>query len=145
MRAVIQRVKEASVSIDNKIYSSINEGILVLLGVEKNDDITSAEFLANKITKLRIFNDNEGKMNLSIKDIDGEILVVSQFTITSDCKKGTRPSFDNAAAPKEANYLYEEFVNLIKRQNIVTKTGVFAANMEIKLINDGPVTFVLKK
>lgn len=145
MKAVIQRVKNASVSIENEIYSSINDGIVVLLGVEKCDDTDNAEALAKKIVNLRIFNDENSKMNLSVKDTKGSILVVSQFTVTSDCKKGTRPSFDNAAAPDVANSLYEYFVQTIKNMGIEVKTGVFAAKMQVLLVNDGPVTFVLNK
>lgn len=145
MKVLLQRVKRASVTIENNIYSEINQGILVFLGVEKNDSDSQAEFLASKISNLRIFNDSEGKMNLSIKDISGEILVVSQFTLASSCKKGTRPSFDNAKPPTEANEIYEKFISFVKQNNISVKTGVFGAMMDIELINDGPVTFILTK
>ena len=145
MKALIQRVKRAKVKIDDVIYSEIEQGILIFLGVEKNDTEGHAEFLASKISKLRIFDDEEGKMNLSVKDITGEILVVSQFTLASDCKKGTRPSFDNAKKPDEAKEIYEKFISFVKQNNISVKTGVFGAIMEIELINDGPVTFVLTK
>lgn len=145
MQAVIQRVKSASVSIDSTVYSSIGQGILVLLGVEKGDTKKEAEFLANKITKLRIFEDTEEKMNLSVKDINGEILVVSQFTLAGDCKKGTRPSFDNAATPDIANDLYELFNEYLIKNGVKVKTGKFRAMMDVKLINDGPVTFILSK
>lgn len=145
MKAVIQRVKSASVTIENELYSQINQGILILLGVEKNDTKEEADFLVNKIQKLRIFEDENKKMNLSITDINGEILVVSQFTLAGDCKKGTRPSFDNAKNPQEANELYEYFVTELKKSNLSVKTGVFRAMMDVSLINDGPVTFILEK
>ena len=144
MKGLIQRVKRASVTIDGKLYSEINQGILVLLGVEKGDDKTNAEKLADKICKLRIFEDENGKMNKSITDVNGEILVVSQFTLAGDCKKGTRPSFDKAEAPQIANELYEYFNKLITEKNIPVKTGVFGAMMEVELINDGPVTFMVE-
>ena len=144
MKALLQRVKSASVTINGEIYSQINKGILVLLGVEKNDTKKEAEYLANKISKLRIFEDENEKMNLSINDVNGEILVVSQFTLAGECKKGTRPSFDNAKNPTEANELYEYFVSEIKKNNIPVKTGKFRAMMDVELINDGPVTFLLE-
>lgn len=145
MKAVIQRVKKASVSIDDNIHSQIQQGILVLLGVEKGDNEEAAKFLADKICKLRIFEDHNEKMNLSIKDIEGEILVVSQFTLAGNCKKGTRPSFDNSEEPQKANALYEKFTKHIKDNNVKTKTGQFGAMMDVELINDGPVTFILEK
>ncbi len=145
MKALIQRVKCASVTINNELYSSINKGILVLLGVEKNDEKENTEKLAQKISVLRIFEDENDKMNLSIKDVQGEILVVSQFTLCGDCKKGTRPSFDKAAAPDKAVELYEYFVKCINDYNIPVKTGKFRAMMDVELINDGPVTFMLEK
>lgn len=144
MKAVIQRVKSASVSINNQLYSKISQGILVLLGVEKNDTKQNANYLADKILKLRIFEDENEKMNFSIKDIQGEILVVSQFTLAGDCKKGTRPSFDNAKNPNEANELYEYFVSQLKNSGLKIETGKFRAMMDIELINDGPVTFILE-
>ena len=144
MKAVIQRVKSASVSINNQLYSKISQGILVLLGVEKNDTKQNANYLADKILKLRIFEDENEKMNFSIKDIQGEILVVSQFTLAGDCKKGTRPSFDNAKNPNEANELYEYFVSQLKNSGLKIETGKFRAMMDVELINDGPVTFILE-
>ena len=144
MKAVIQRVKSASVSINNQLYSKISQGILVLLGVEKNDTKQNADYLADKILKLRIFEDENEKMNFSIKDIQGEILVVSQFTLAGDCKKGTRPSFDNAKNPNEANELYEYFVSQLKNSGLKIETGKFRAMMNVELINDGPVTFILE-
>ena len=145
MKALIQRVKRASVTIDNKIFSSVGHGLLIFLGVEKNDTDAEAAWLSEKILKLRVFEDENDKMNLSVSDIGGEILVVSQFTLAGDCKKGTRPSFDNAKAPKEANELYEYFVSLMKKSDLNVQTGVFGAMMDIELINDGPVTFMLEK
>lgn len=144
MKGLIQRVKRASVTIDGKVYSEINQGILILLGVEKGDNEQNADKLADKLCKLRIFEDEDGKMNKSILDVNGEILIVSQFTLAGDCKKGTRPSFDKAELPQRANELYEYFVDLIKRKNIPVGTGVFGAMMDVELVNDGPVTFMLE-
>lgn len=145
MIAVIQRVKEASVTIESHVYSQIKQGILVLLGVEKGDAEDQAQYLVDKIVNLRIFEDDNGKMNLSLTDIQGEMLVVSQFTLAGDCKKGKRPSFDKAAKPDEAIPLYERFISLLKEQDIETQTGKFGAMMDVGLVNDGPVTFVLKR
>lgn len=144
MKVVVQRVKKASVSIDDNLYSSIGKGLLVLFGVEKGDEFESAKWLADKLLKLRIFEDENDKMNFSVKDIGGEILVVSQFTLAGDCKKGTRPSFDRAENPKRAQIIYEDFCKLLN-ESIPVKTGVFGAMMEVSLVNDGPVTFVLEK
>lgn len=143
MKLVVQRVKKASVTIENKLFSSIDSGYLVLFGAEKDDTKQNADWLANKISNLRCFSDENGKMNLSIKDIKGEMLIISQFTLCADVKKGTRPGFDNAMKPEEANEMYEYFINKVKEQNIPVKTGVFAAHMEVGLINDGPVTFII--
>ncbi len=145
MKVLIQRVKNASVTIDNEVFSSINQGLLVFLGVEKGDTSVQANWLVDKILKLRIFEDENEKMNLSVSDIKGEILVVSQFTLAGDCKKGTRPSFDNAMPPKEAKELYEYFISEIKKSGLEVQTGVFGAMMDIALINDGPVTFMIEK
>lgn len=145
MKALIQRVKEASVSVEGELYSKINKGILILLGVEKNDEIQNAEKLAQKVVKLRIFEDENEKMNLSVSDVKGEILVVSQFTLCGDCKKGTRPSFDNAAKPDKAVKLYEDFVNFLKLSGLIVQTGKFRAMMDVSLVNDGPVTFMIEK
>ena len=145
MKALIQRVKRASVTIDNKLYSEIGKGLLVLLGVEKDDEKENSAKLAQKISALRIFEDENDKMNLSVKDVNGEILVVSQFTLCGDCKKGTRPSFDKAAPPEKANDLYEDFVSFLKAGGFSVKTGKFRAMMDVELINDGPVTFMVEK
>ena len=143
MKIVLQRVKEASVKIKGDIYSEINKGFLILIGIEKGDNKEIIERYADKVIKLRIFPDKNDKMNLSIKDVNGSILVVSQFTLAGDCQKGTRPSFDKSAPPDEAKKLYEHFISLIKDYNVPVKTGVFGAMMEVGLINDGPVTFIL--
>ncbi len=145
MKALIQRVKKASVTIDGQLYSSIGKGILVFVGVEKTDEELNAEKLAEKILKLRIFEDENEKMNFSVTDVKGEILTVSQFTLCGDCKKGTRPSFDNSAPLDKAVKLYEYFVEKIKQSGLNTQTGKFRAMMDIELINDGPVTFWLEK
>ena len=144
MKAVIQRVSSASVSINNVVHSSINRGILVLFCVEKGDNEQSLDWLANKILNLRLFEYDNGKMNKSINDIKGELLVFSQFTLAADCKKGTRPSFDKAEYPDKANEFYEKFVNIL-RSDVSVKTGVFCEHMHVSLVNDGPVTFVLTK
>ena len=145
MKALIQRVKRASVSIDNKLYSSIGMGILVFLGVEKGDDTENAEKLSQKLINLRIFEDEAGKMNKSLLDVKGEMLVVSQFTLCGDCKKGTRPSFDKSAPPEIAENLYEKFVDFVKISVTNVQTGKFRAMMDVELINDGPVTFLVEK
>lgn len=145
MKALIQRVKRASVTIEGVLFSAINSGILVFLGVEKGDEKENAEKLAQKIVNLRIFEDENEKMNLSLKDVNGEMLVVSQFTLCGDCKKGTRPSFDKAANPDLAVDLYEYFIKCIEDNNIPVKTGKFRAMMDVELINDGPVTFWVEK
>lgn len=145
MKALIQRVKKASVEIDGELFSSVNSGLLVFLGVEKSDEKENAEKLADKILKLRIFEDENDKMNLSVNDVKGDILVVSQFTLCGDCKKGTRPSFDNSAPLDKAVELYEYFVEQIKLSGLKTETGKFRAHMNVKLENDGPVTFWLEK
>ena len=144
MKALIQRVKSASVTIDDKLYSSIDKGYLVLLGIEKDDSENKIDWLVNKILNLRIFENQEGKMSESILDVSGTILLVSQFTLCGDCKKGNRPSFDNAMKPELAKKIYEEFIKKLS-ERIIVKTGVFGAMMDISLINDGPVTFMIEK
>ncbi len=145
MRALIQRVKSASVTIEGEVFSEIGAGVLVLLGVGKDDTSENVQKLAQKLLSLRIFEDENDKMNLSVIDVKGEILVVSQFTLYGDCKKGTRPSFDGAAHPDVANKLYQEFVSLLKESGLTIKTGKFRAMMDVALVNDGPVTFMLEK
>lgn len=144
MKIVLQRVKNSSVSIDGQLYSKIGKGLMLLFGVEKGDTIENARWLADKILKLRVFEDENNKMNHSIVDVKGEILVVSQFTLAGNCKKGTRPSFDNAEHPQIAKKLYEDFCEILSK-TVPVKTGVFGAMMDVSLINDGPVTFVLEK
>ena len=144
MKVLIQRVKKASVTIDNKLYSSINQGILAFVGIEKGDTVEQIEKAAKKLVNLRIFSDENDKMNKSVLDISGEILIVSQFTLCGNCKKGTRPSFDNSAHPEIANELYLKFVDEVKNLNVSVETGKFAAMMDVALINDGPVTFMLE-
>ena len=145
MKALIQRVKHASVTINGNLYSKIGSGLLVFLGIEKGDSEENAKLLSQKLANLRIFEDDNGKMNRSILDIKGEMLIVSQFTLCGDCKKGTRPSFDKSAPPDIAEKLYINFIENIASLNIPTKTGKFAAMMDVELLNDGPVTFLVEK
>ena len=144
MKAVIQRVKHAQVEVDKKIVGKINEGFLILLGVAPDDTKEKADAMVKKIAKLRIFEDENEKMNLSIQDIKGELLVVSQFTLYADCSGGNRPSFINAAKPDLANELYEYFVEKCKEVISVVQTGIFGAHMEVSLLNNGPVTIELE-
>ena len=144
MKVLIQRVKEASVTINNEIYSKIDNGILAFIGVEQGDTQENAQYLAKKIVNLRIFPDKNGKMNKSLCDIQGEVLIVSQFTLCGDCKKGTRPSFDKSASPDIAEYLYDMFVKDVKTYGVNVQTGQFGAMMDVALINDGPVTFMIE-
>lgn len=144
MKAVIQRVKYAQVEVDNKMVGKINEGFLILLGVAPDDTKEKANAMVKKIIKLRIFEDENEKMNLSIQDIQGELLVVSQFTLYADCSGGNRPSFINAAKPDLANELYEYFVEECKKNIPVVQTGIFGAHMEVSLLNNGPVTIELE-
>ncbi len=143
MRAVIQRVKTASVRVNDELVSEIGPGLLIFLGVAHNDTESELEYIANKAANLRIFEDSDGKMNLSLLDTGGSALVVSQFTLYGDCRKGRRPSFINAARPEVANNLYEQFISLLKEMNISTQGGTFQAMMDVQLINDGPVTILL--
>ena len=143
MKVLIQRVKRASVTIDGEVYSKIDKGILALVGIEKGDTEEQVQKSARKIVNLRIFPDENDKMNRSLIDVNGEMLIVSQFTLCGDCKKGTRPSFDNSAPPQIANDLYEKFISEVNSYNIKTGTGQFGASMDVELINDGPVTFMI--
>lgn len=143
MRAVVQRVSHASVTVDEQVTGQIATGFLVLLGVNESDTVADAEYLANKIVGLRVFEDDDGKMNLSLQDIEGQMLVVSQFTLFGDCRKGRRPSFIEAARPEKANELYEKFVELVREQGIPVETGVFQAMMNVELLNQGPVTLLI--
>ena len=144
MRAILQRVSEAQVSVGGEVISSIGRGYLILLGVTGTDSKTLAETLVDKIAKLRIFPDENGKSNLSITDIDGEILVVSQFTLYADTRKGNRPSFTEAAPPELANELYEYFIEYSKTKFNKVAAGSFGANMQVQLVNDGPYTVILE-
>lgn len=143
MRALIQRVNFAKIQVDNKEVSKIDNGLLVFVGFSKEDEQKDLEYILKKIKNLRIFEDENGKMNLSVIDKNFEILVVSQFTLYGDCRKGNRPSFDKSLAIVDAKILYEKFIKLFKLENISVKTGIFQANMKITLENDGPVTIQL--
>ncbi|MGA7829168.1 MAG: D-aminoacyl-tRNA deacylase [Geobacteraceae bacterium] len=144
MKAVIQRVKKASVVINGATVAEINKGLLLLLGVEKGDTKEDASWLMTKIANLRVFEDEPGKMNLSVLDDQGAVLAVSQFTLAANCSKGRRPSFDTAAPPDEAHVLYQYSVEVLKKLGCSVATGVFQADMQVCLINDGPVTFILE-
>lgn len=143
MRAVVQRAAKGSVEVDNRIVGSIGKGLVVLLGVSERDTSEDVAYMVDKITNLRIFEDEEGKMNLSLFDVKGELLVVSQFTLYGDCRKGRRPNFMTAARPEKADELYQEFVSKCRAIGITTETGVFQAYMQVKIDNDGPVTLVV--
>ena len=144
MRAVVQRVSQCAVDVDGEKVGSIGPGLLVLLGVAKGDEPSAADYLAEKISNLRIFKDDDGKMNRSLMDIQGEMLVVSQFTLLGDCRKGRRPSFIQAAPPEIADRLYMHFVEAVRSKGVHVETGQFQAMMAVNLINDGPVTLVLE-
>ena len=144
MKVVIQRVIKSSVRINNKEVAKIGKGFLILLGISKDDNFEKADYIIKKIYNLRVFSDENDKMNLSIQDINGELLIVSQFTLYADCKKGNRPSFINAAPPEEAKKIYEYFINECKKNNLKVETGEFGADMKVELINDGPVTIILE-
>ena len=145
MRLVVQRVKNAEVKVDEKITGSIEKGFLVLLGVTHTDTKETADYLVKKLCKLRIFEDENEKMNLGLKDVGGSLLIVSQFTLYADCSEGNRPSFINAAKPDMANELYEYFCDKCKEQGIKVEKGKFGADMKVSLLNDGPVTIILEK
>lgn len=145
MRLVVQRVKKAKVEVEGKTVGSINNGFLVLLGVTHTDTRKEADYLVKKLCNLRVFEDENGKMNLGLKDVGGELLIVSQFTLYADCLQGNRPSFINAANPDVANELYEYFCEKCKEQNIKVEKGIFGADMKVSLLNDGPVTIILEK
>ena len=143
MKAVVQRVLSANLKVDGELISKIGKGLVVFLGIGQGDDEKALEKLGQKIAKLRIFEDEQGKMNLSIKDISGEILLVSQFTLYADCKHGNRPSFITAEKPEEANKLYQDMKTLLEKEDISVKMGDFGADMKIDALNDGPVTIIL--
>jgi len=145
MKAVIQRVTSAAVTVEGNVVGQIGRGIMILLGVEKGDEEAQADWLAEKICALRMFSDTDGKMNLSVHDIGGALLVVSQFTLAGNCSKGRRPSFDTAAAADEGKRLYEYFVAAACRTGLPVETGIFQAHMQVSLVNDGPVTFILER
>ncbi|MGN0702320.1 MAG: D-aminoacyl-tRNA deacylase [Lentihominibacter sp.] len=144
MRAVVQRVKSSRVSVDGRLTGSIDRGLTVLIGVEEADSEKDAEYIARKVCALRVFDDDEGVMNLSVQDIGGEILAVSQFTLLGDVRKGNRPSYFAAAAPEEADNLYRKTVELMKNKGVHVEEGVFQADMLVEINNDGPVTILLE-
>ena len=145
MKLVVQRVKEAKVEVDEKMVGKINKGFLVLIGITHEDEKEQADYLVKKLCNLRVFEDKNGKMNLGLKDIEGELLIVSQFTLYADCSNGNRPSFTNAARPEKANELYEYFCKECEKNDIKVEKGIFGADMKVSLINDGPVTIKKKK
>lgn len=145
MKLLVQRVKNAEVVVQNNIVGKIEKGFLVLCGITHSDTEKEADYLAKKLCNLRVFEDENDKMNLSVKDIDGELLIVSQFTLYADCTAGNRPSFINAAKPEYANELYEYFVEECKSYGVKVQKGIFGAHMEVSLLNDGPVTIMLEK
>jgi D-tyrosyl-tRNA(Tyr) deacylase len=145
MRIVLQRVKQARVTVNGEVVGKIGPGVLLLVGVHRDDSTEQADFLAAKCADLRVFNDSEGRMNFSLKDVGGAALAVSQFTLYGDCRKGRRPSYVEAAAPEKGEELYEYFVKKLREQVSIVETGRFGASMEVTLVNDGPVTLVLDK
>lgn len=145
MKILVQKVLNASVNVNQQLVSQIDRGFLLFIGVEKGDTHTQADFLTKKIANLRIFEDENNKMNLSIQDVKGEILAVSQFTLAADLSCGNRPGFESAARPEEAKQLYEYFVEQLQTYNLPVQTGIFQADMKVALVNDGPCTFILQK
>lgn len=145
MKLVVQRVKKAEVKVDGNIIGKIDKGFLVLIGIKVGDTKEQADYLVKKLCNLRVFSDENDKMNLSIKDVKGNLLIVSQFTLYGDCSQGNRPSFIEAARPEEANPLYEYFCNQCELNNIEVQKGIFGADMKVELINDGPVTIIIEK
>lgn len=145
MKIVLQRVLRSSVSVDEEVVGEIGKGLMILFGAEKGDGDEAVDTLAEKVLNLRIFADDQGKMNRSCLDVNGEILVVSQFTLAGDCTRGRRPGFDNAAAPEEAERLYRSFVKALAASNLKTQEGRFGAHMQVDIVNDGPVTFILER
>ncbi|SHF01558.1 D-tyrosyl-tRNA(Tyr) deacylase [Desulfofundulus australicus DSM 11792] len=143
MRAVVQRVTRGAVTVNGERVAAIGPGLVVLLGVGRDDGVDDARYLAQKVARLRIFEDSQGKMNRSVLEAGGEMLVVSQFTLYGDCRQGRRPGFDRAARPEQARELYEFFVSLLRNEGLVVFTGVFGASMQVEIINDGPVTLLL--
>ena len=143
MKIVVQRVKNASVTIDGKIHGQINKGFLVLLGITTSDTISDVDYLVKKVCNLRVFNDENDKMNLGLKDINGSLLIISQFTLYGDCSHGNRPSFIEAARPETAIPLYKYFISECKKEVPIVETGIFGADMKVSLLNDGPVTIII--
>lgn len=142
MKAIIQRVSEASVKVDNKIVGEIGKGLMLLIGVDESDELADADWLVKKILDVRVFSDDEGKMNHSVRDVNGEILCISQFTLIADYKKGNRPSYIKAARPEKAIPLFDYFKDEMKKSGLKIESGIFGADMKVSLINDGPVTLV---
>lgn len=145
MKIVVQRVKEAKVEVDNEIVGKIEKGFLVLIGITHTDTKENAEYLVKKLCNLRVFADEEGKMNKSIKDVGGKLLLISQFTLYANCSQGNRPSFIDAAKPEQANELYEYFCEECRKKDIEVEKGIFGADMQVSLLNDGPVTIIIEK
>lgn len=145
MKIVVQRVKNAQVEVEGKTVGKIEQGLLVLLGITHDDTKEQVDYLVKKLCKLRVFTDENGKMNLSLKDVNGELLIVSQFTLYANCTGGNRPSFIESAKPEQANELYEYFCSECEKNNIKVEKGIFGADMQVSLVNDGPVTIILEK
>ncbi len=143
MRAVVQRVKKSSVKVDGKVVGAIQKGLNVLIGICEDDTLDDLKYIVDKVVNLRIFHDDNDKMNLSVKDINGDILAISQFTLYGDCRKGRRPNFMNALGGNEAEILYDKFIEMLRETGIKIETGVFGANMDVEINNDGPVTILL--